>query len=69
MNSLHGCRLDFPEGLLPLRLFFLDARLPFFVLVERRMERFLVSDTSRFSEVMMALSLARHNPTVVQFSQ
>ena len=25
---LHGCRLVFPDGLLPLKLFFLDALLP-----------------------------------------
>ena len=27
-KSLHGCRLDFPDGLLPLRLLFLNALPP-----------------------------------------
>ena len=39
---VHGCRLVFPDGLLPLRLLILDALLPLGV-VAQKMERFLVS--------------------------
>ena len=41
-KSLHGSRLDFPGGLRPLRLLFLEALLPLGVLVAQKMERFLV---------------------------